>query len=296
MPSNSPNFREKLLQEKAVIDRQLDELLPSTHGHGEKLIEAERYAVFPGGKRVRPIAARAVLRMLKCNPDEFARGVCALELVHISSLILDDLPCMDDATLRHGKPSLHHAYDVSTAILAAISLLNEAFLWVSRDAGNDRRVHRALIEELSLAIGVNGMVAGQFVELQHRGKVLDLERLDFIHSHKTASLFIASVRVPAILARASAKEIESLTHYAKNLGLAYQIMDDILDATSAPSALGKDTHKDKKQTTFVSLSGLEEARQLVQELTEFAIESLRPFGQRAQFLIDLATFLSRRDR
>jgi geranylgeranyl diphosphate synthase type II len=221
----------------------------------------------------------------------------AFELIHASSLILDDLPSMDDAELRRGEPALHRAFGEDLAILAAVALLNESYALVasSHAALKPRRWPlSALIERVVEAVGWNGTIAGEAVDLHCEAETLDFHTLEYIHSRKTGALFVASAAVGAMLAGANDALLRSVEAYAKNLGLAFQITDDILDVTSSVEVLGKDVGKDEGKLTFVRLAGIEGARQLNRELIETSIRAIQPLGSAAAPLRALATML--RDR
>jgi len=248
-------------------------------------------------KRVRPILALLVAETLRCDSRVVLPAACAVELAHTASLILDDLPCMDDAAVRRGRPACHVAHGEASAILAGFALLNRAYGiladgWAGGPAADTRS---AMARELSDAVGLDGMIAGQAMDLAQTGSALDFPTLEFIHSRKTGALFIASARVGALAARARPAEAAAVSAYAKNLGLAFQVVDDLIDATGGEEA-GKDVGKDARKTTFVSFSGVAGARQLAQELIVASQEALAPFGPRARLLRDLARYVVTRRR
>jgi geranylgeranyl pyrophosphate synthase len=218
---------------------------------------------------------------------------CALEMVHTASLILDDLPSMDDATSRRGRPACHVAHGEATAILAAFALLNRAYevLADGWPGGPDAGTRGELAGELARAVGLSGMIAGQAEDLAATDRALDFSSLEFIHRHKTGALFMASAAVGAAAARASAAERDALVAYAKNLGLAFQIVDDLIDVAGDAAVAGKDVGKDVKKTTFVSFAGVAGAWQLAGELIDTSVAALRAFGPRAQPLRDLARYV-----
>jgi geranylgeranyl diphosphate synthase type II len=278
------------------VERRLPELLPAEHERPEAVHRAMRYAVLGTGKRVRPVLALAVTELFGGGDSEPAVDVaCAVELVHACSLVLDDLPSMDDAELRRGRPTAHRAFGEDVAILAAFALLNRAFQLVA-DAGQRLRLSRYAVEDLvhrlADAIGTGGLVGGQALDLASTPAELDLERLEFVHSHKTGALFVAAAELGAMAADARRRDLESVAAYATNLGLAFQIEDDLLDALATPAETGKDVRKDAGKTTFVSLLGVDGARALADELLAFAIASLEPLGRRAEPLRALAQFVA----
>jgi geranylgeranyl diphosphate synthase type II len=255
-----------------------------------------RYATLGAGKRVRPVLTLAVAEMFGApESDDAVDLACAVELVHACSLVLDDLPAMDDAELRRGQPTTHRAFGEDVALLAAFALLTRAFQLVA-DAGQrlglSRYAPEDLAHHLAEAIGSRGLVGGQALDLAARPAELDLERLEYVHSHKTGALFVAAAELGAMAADARRKELESVGRYAKNLGLAFQIEDDLLDALATPEETGKDVRKDAGKTTFVTLLGIDGARTLADELLAFAIESIAPLGRKADPLRALAEFVA----
>jgi geranylgeranyl diphosphate synthase type II len=254
-------------------------------------------AITSPGKRVRGVLTLTVGEALGASLPKLVDAASAFELIHASSLILDDLPSMDDAELRRGEPALHRAFGEDLAILAAVALLNESYALVasSHAALKPRRWPlSALIERVVEAVGWNGTIAGEAVDLHCEAETLDFHTLEYIHSRKTGALFVASAAVGAMLAGANDALLRSVEAYAKNLGLAFQITDDILDVTSSVEVLGKDVGKDEGKLTFVRLAGIEGARQLNRELIETSIRAIQPLGSAAAPLRALATML--RDR
>jgi geranylgeranyl diphosphate synthase type II len=278
------------------VERRLPGLLPAEDERPESVHRAMRYAALGAGKRVRPVLTLAVAELFGAGDEEAAVDVaCAVELVHASSLVLDDLPSMDDAELRRGRPTVHRAFGESTAVLAAFGLLNLAFQRLADSAQRLRLTRYAsedLVHHLADAIGTGGLIGGQTLDLESTPADLDLDRLEYIHSHKTGALFLAAAELGAMAADARRRDLESVGRYAKNLGLAFQIEDDLLDALATPEETGKDVRKDAGKTTFVSLLGVDGARALADELLAFAIDSLEPLGRRADPLRALAEFVA----
>jgi len=254
-------------------------------------------SLFAPAKRLRPILALLVADVLRGNPQSVLPAGCAVEMVHTASLILDDLPSMDDAKTRRGRPTCHVAHGEATAILAAFALLNRAFEVLAEGwpGGPDASQRAAVSRELARAIGQNGMIAGQSVDLEMTDHAIDFPTLEFIHSRKTGALFMASAALGALVARARAADVAAVVAYAKNLGLAFQIVDDLIDVTGGDEA-GKDVGKDVKKTTFVSFSGVEGARALARELIEASQAALAGFGPRAEPLRELARYVVTRRR
>lgn len=281
------------------IEREIDRHLPPAGEHPRKLHEAVRYTLMLPGKRLRPILALAVGDIFGAHESEVLPSACAVEMVHASSLILDDLPSMDGATLRRGRPTCHRVYGEATAILAALALLDRAFGLVAEGAPPGRhgdRLARRIVERLSAAIGTDGIIGGQHVDLESVGMTLDFETLEFIHSHKTGRLFIAAGEIGALIGGARDAEMEAITTYAKNLGLAFQVTDDLLDATGSPEVTGKDAGLDRGKTTFVTFAGQEGARRLVDDLIGAALAALAPFRGRAGRLMSIAELVRVRER
>ncbi len=265
-------------------------------GRTEKVQSAMRYGVLNGGKRLRPILTLAVAEIFGVDERQALVSGCAIELVHCASLILDDLPSMDDAQLRRGRKACHREFDESTAILASFGLLNRAFqvLQELKGKGVSQKAIRELTLLLTAAIGTDGLIGGQIIDLESE-KSMDYATLEFIHSHKTIALFLASAEFGCVLGRAGGRDRAAILQYAKPLGLAFQIQDDLLDALSTPEKIGKDVNRDVEKTTFVSFCGIEGARQLNRELIQSSIASLAPFGKRGAILEDIGRFsLSRR--
>jgi len=270
-------------------------LLPPDDERPQAVHRAQRYAALGAGKRVRPILTLAVAEMFGGGDSEAVVDVaCSVELVHACSLVLDDLPAMDDAELRRGRPTTHRAFGEDVAILAAFALLTRAFALVADGAqrlGLKRYAPEDLVHHLAEAIGSHGLVGGQALDLESRPEDLDLERLEYIHSHKTGALFLAAAELGAMAADARRRDLEAVGRFAKNLGLAFQIEDDLLDVLATPDETGKDAHQDSDKVTFVRLLGVDGARALADELLAFAVDSLAPLGRKADSLRALAAFV-----
>lgn len=292
----APSLERHLADGRALLDRELSGVVPPLGTPPAVLHGAMRYTLLLPGKRLRGILVLDACDLVK---GERARAVplaCAVEMVHASSLILDDLPCMDGATLRRGKPTLHREVGEANAILASVALLNAAFAVVLDAEGLKERERVEAARRLASAVGSEGLVGGQVADLAATGKRIELEELEYVHSHKTGALFIAAAELGALAGRARARETEGLSRYAKNLGLAFQITDDLLDYSGDPSKTGKDAGLDRDRTTFVNLSGIDGARRLVDDLIDAAVEALGPFGKRAARLVAMAEMVRERDR
>lgn len=265
---------------------------------GAAVAAAARDSLGAPAKRLRPVLALLVTEVFHGRVEPVLPAACAVEMVHTASLILDDLPSMDDAKLRRGRPACHRAHGEANAILAAFALQNRAFQMLAEGwpGSPDVETRTAIARELAGAIGMDGMIAGQAVDLDSGEGPLDLQTLEFIHSRKTGALFTASAALGAAAARAGAPEREAVRLYAKNLGLAFQIVDDLIDVTGAEDEAGKDVGQDLKKTTFVSFSGAPGAAQLARELAAASERALGGFGDRAEPLRELARYVVSRRR
>ncbi len=259
----------------------------------EAVERAARDSLLAPAKRLRPILTLLVVELFRGEPRRVVPAALAVEMVHTASLILDDLPCMDDASLRRGRPACHLAHGESTAVLAAFALINRAYEMLSEGwtGGPDSSVRAEIARRLAAAVGGDGMIAGQAEDLARSGQPVDFATLEFIHSRKTGALFTAAASIGALSARAAAAEVAAVAAYAKNLGLAFQIVDDLIDATGEAGVAGKDVGQDARKTTFVSFAGATGARVLASELVRASEQALTPFGPRAQVLRDLARFV-----
>ena len=266
-------------------------------GRAEAVDAAIETSLFAPAKRLRPVLALLVAEVLRGDPEAVLPAGCAIEMVHTASLILDDLPAMDDAKTRRGRPTCHVRHGEATAILAAFALLNRGFeiLATGSAGGPDAAARCRVASELSRAIGTDGMIAGQSLDLQLTDREIDFPTLEFIHSRKTGALFMAAAATGALSAPAQPAELAAVVAYAKNLGLAFQIVDDLIDVTGGAEA-GKDTGKDAKKTTFVSFSGVEGARALAAELVAASQAAIEPFGPRGAPLAELARYVVTRKR
>jgi geranylgeranyl diphosphate synthase type II len=281
------------------VNRRLPELLPGPETRPEPVHRAMHYALTGAGKRVRPVLTLAVAELFGERSDPVLDIACAVEMVHACSLVLDDLPSMDDAQLRRGRPTVHRAFGESVALLAALGLLNRAYALVAEGANRlslRRYTAEDMIHHLAVAIGSDGLIGGQALDLLARPEELSLDTLEYIHSHKTGALFMAAGELGAMAADARRRDLEVIARYAKNLGLAFQIADDLLDVLGTPEETGKDTGKDADKVTFVKLLGVPGAQSLESELLGFAVESLASLGRKADLLREIARFVQKRSR
>jgi geranylgeranyl diphosphate synthase type II len=282
-------------EKKEKIDEFIEKSLPSSEDFPSVLLQAMRYGILNGGKRIRPVITLAISHVFGGKDEKVLPAACAIEFVHSSSLILDDLPCMDNALMRRGKETCHRVFGEDIAILAAFGLLNHAFYLITtlREKKVKEKTITNLISILTDAIGPNGLIAGQTVDLTTK-KPVDFELLEFMHSKKTGALFQASALFGAILSNAHEHELEAVKNYAKNLGLAFQIKDDILDTEGDPKKMGKERGKDKRETNFVSFAGLEGAKKIMEELVETSIKSIS-FIPKNELLVQLAKYVMLRE-
>ncbi|MGB4335717.1 MAG: (2E,6E)-farnesyl diphosphate synthase [Chromatiaceae bacterium] len=283
------------------IETALEAWLPPEQAPPAKLHRAMRYAVLGGGKRVRPTLVYATAAAVGLAPGGVNAIACAVEMIHAYSLIHDDLPAMDDDDLRRGRPTCHKAFDEATAILAGDALMTQAFLVLARDetlaVGPEARL--AMIDRLAWASGSRGMAGGQAMDLEAEGQEIDLITLENIHIHKTGALIRASVNMASQAAPDLTPDLaERLDRYAKCLGLAFQIRDDILDIEAPTEILGKTHGKDQAQfkATYPALMGLDGARQAATDLVGEALVSLEPFDAKADPLRWIALYIVQRDR
>lgn len=291
------NFREYLAQQQQQVDSELQRLVPADTVPPESIHRAMRYSLFAGGKRIRPILCIEAARAIADSPDGVVSAACALELVHTYSLIHDDLPALDNDDYRRGKPTCHKMFGEAMAILAGDALLTLAFqVLASLDAVDDAPKVR-MIAELAAAAGtVGGMIGGQVADLEGEGKTPNPALLDSIHRAKTGALLRASLRLGAIHASAGEAQYAALSCYGEHIGLAFQIVDDILDVEESSESLGKTAGKDAQQhkITFPAVYGLEQSRSMAERECSLAHETLAPFGARAQRLHELADLIVRR--
>jgi len=272
----------RLLDERrSVTESALVRYLPAEGEYPPLIHEALRYACMGGGKRLRPIVTQAAVESLGEEPGRVLKAACAVEYVHCCSLVLDDLPSMDNALLRRGRPATHRVFGVATSMLAADALLMHAFRLVADNAvdvaADGSRTARA-VRDLATAVGSFGMVGGQHVDLETAGSdTIEPTTLEYIQTRKTGALFVASAAIGCTLLGASAAAIECLSDYARNLGLAYQIVDDLLDAEGDPAVTGKGVLQDTRKKTFVTVHGVEAARRAAASLARAAKDALDGF-------------------
>ena len=275
-------------------------LLPGVKDLTDNLHKAMKYSLEAGGKRIRPVLAIAACEAVGGDVNKVIPAACALEFIHTYSLIHDDLPAMDDDDYRRGKPTCHRAFDEATAILAGDALLTAAFEVVSRKdlfEGSDPWIVMDVANDIARGAGAAGMVGGQQADMEAEGKDVDLPTLEFIHTHKTGALILASVKTGAKLGGGNESQINSLIRYGEFAGLAFQVADDILDVTGSTNALGKDAGSDEARgkATYPALMGVSEAKERAAELLDLALESLDDFDEKADPLRKIAKFIVERN-
>ncbi|MFP5418704.1 MAG: polyprenyl synthetase family protein [Gammaproteobacteria bacterium] len=282
---------------QARIERTLAERLPAAAITPPRLHEAMRYAVLDGGKRVRPLLAFAAGEVTGADVEKVQHAAAAVELIHAYSLVHDDMPAMDNDALRRGKPTVHVEFDEATALLVGDALQSLAFESLAdQPLAPDPATQLAMVRLLAQASGSRGMAGGQAIDLASVGKSLDLTELEFMHIHKTGALIRAAVLLGAQCGAMDAATSAALDHYAKCIGLAFQVVDDVLDAEAPTATLGKTAGKDAaaNKPTYVSLLGVTQARELAQTLRADAHQALAPLGASAERLRQLADFVVER--
>jgi geranylgeranyl diphosphate synthase, type II len=285
-------------ERKKMVEKALEANLERCEGAPVTLREAMRYSLMAGGKRLRPILALAACEAVGGAPEEAIDAACAVEFVHTYSLIHDDLPAMDDDDFRRGRPTAHKKFGEAIAILSGDALAAEAFRVAAQNRrGREERV-ADVVFELARAAGAVGMVGGQLIDIEATGKKISIEELEQLHRAKTGELLLVAVRTGARMGGADAAAMERLTGYGRALGLAFQIVDDVLDITADLATLGKDPGSDREagKTTFVDLLGVDGARARAKAVMDDGIAALTPFGEAAAALRALGRYTVDRDR
>ena len=288
-----------LKERAALIERALADTVSAHDGLESRLFEAMRYSLLDGGKRLRPILTLASCEAVGGLIADAISFACGLEMIHTYSLIHDDLPIMDNDDLRHGKPSNHKVYGDAIATLAGDALLTDAFAAVARSplAKKSPAAVLEVVAELSDAAGSRGMVSGQAIDLLGEGRAMNLEQLEYLHSKKTGALFLAGVVGGARLGGATRPQLDSLSKYARSLGLCFQVVDDLLDVEASTEQMGKRTNKDQAagKNTYPALIGIEQSRALARDLESRAQAALSSFDHRAEPLRAIASFVVERN-
>jgi len=282
---------------RVAVDEALDRALPKEADWPATIHRAVRYSLFAGGKRIRPVLVLAAGEAVSGAREELMPLACAVEMVHTYSLVHDDLPAMDDDDLRRGKPTSHKVFGEAIAILAGDALVTRAFHLLAEvpEAWDDARVRRRLraAAVLGEACGTTGLIGGQVMDLESEGRVIGADDLECLHRAKTGALLSACVRGGAILGDAGDGDLQLLSRYASAIGLAFQVVDDVLDATEDAQRLGKTAGKDEaaRKATYVSVHGLDEARALAAALRQEALEAVAPLGPRGELLAAIARLI-----
>ncbi|MDG2480511.1 MAG: polyprenyl synthetase family protein [Alphaproteobacteria bacterium] len=291
---HATDISDVLADSATQIETTLDRLLPDGQGHERPLLEAMRYACLNGGKRLRPYLTTVTARLFAVDETRALRAAAAVEMLHCYSLVHDDLPAMDDDELRRGRPTCHIAFDEATAILAGDALLTLAFDILADPATHDDAgVRIGLVRGLTEAAGAHGMVAGQMIDLAVEHRAVDATTVERLQALKTGALITFSAEAGAILGQAGPDEREAITAYGRDVGFAFQIVDDLLDEEGDQEAMGKAVGKDAAagKATLVSVLGKDAARARAEELSARAIASLEPFGEPAEALRNVARFV-----
>jgi farnesyl diphosphate synthase len=295
----SPSLKAALTQVGAEVDRRFDVMLAVPDDPRAELYQAMRHAAIGGGKRLRPLLVFATAGLFGVDRECTARTACAIEAVHVYSLIHDDLPAMDDDDMRRGKPTVHRAFNEAAAILAGDSLHALGFEWLADPATHpDPYVRAELVLELARAAGPSGMAGGQAMDLKAETETFDLNTVTRLQAMKTGALISCAVELGAILGRVAPEGRTGLRGYARDIGLAFQISDDLLDVEGDEEKAGKKLRKDESagKETFVSLLGVDRARGQARMLVDQAIDHLRTYGQEADLLRSIARYVLERDR
>ena len=298
MTTMPPRLGEAFERVQSDIDSAFDAFLPVPDDSRARLVDAMRYAAIGAGKRMRPLLLVATSELFGVNRNAAINAGCAVEAIHAYSLIHDDLPCMDDDAMRHGKPSVHKAFDDATAVLAGDCLHALAFdILTQLDTSADPFVRSELVATLARASGHDGMAGGQMMDIVSQEENYDLRQITRLQQLKTGALLAASVEMGAVLGRVPPEGRAHLRAYARDIGLAFQIADDLLDVEGDEAKAGKALRKDEEQgkQTFVTLMGVEQARAQATMLVEQAGRHLSSYGEDARLLIELADFVVKRD-
>jgi geranylgeranyl diphosphate synthase type II len=291
------NLKTYLATRAAEVNAAMDAFLPKAKERPATIHAAMRYSVFAGGKRLRPVLCLAAAEACGGEISNALAPACAVELMHTYSLVHDDLPAMDDDDLRRGRPTSHKVYGEGMAVLCGDALLTESFIVLAQTAATKRYGTRDYIAELAETGGSRKLIGGQVMDLEGEGKKLTKRDLVRIHEAKTAALLTTSLRLGAMTANATPAKLEALTLFGHALGLAFQVIDDILDVTQSTETLGKTAGKDQavEKSTYPAILGLDASRKEAARLTKAAMDALKPFGTRAMRLEEIATHLLKRE-
>ena len=295
------NFKEELKNYQNFIDEELDKYFKDEDPYVQRLRDSMRYSLLAGGKRIRPILMFATYRLFKEDYERCLPFAIGMEMVHNASLIHDDMPCIDNDDFRHGKPTNHKMYDECTALLAGDALFNYSNVVITDDLREELDIKQISMKIMALNEFVKAkdrMVCGEYFDTVSEGQLLTLEQLEYMHMNKTGALIRESVRIGALLAGVSNQELQVLTNYAENIGLAFQIKDDILSEIGDSKKMGKPVGNDREmnKVTYVTKYGLERAQEMLDDVINEAMTSIRIFGDRSAFLLDLALYIKDRER
>ena len=294
------NFKQELTKYQQIVNEELKKHLRKENVPEQILNNSMEYSLMAGGKRLRPILVIATYEIFNKDIKKCMPYAVAIEMVHNFSLIHDDLPAIDNDDFRHGKPTNHKAFNEPTAILAGDGLLNQAYMVISDDLKNSNleelKEKTAVFKEFSYS--VDRMIAGEYIDTEYEGKQITEEYLEYIHKNKTGALLELCVRMGAILGNCKEKDLEKLTKYAEKIGLAFQIKDDILSEEGNEEILGKPVGNDKElgKCTYVSKYGLKKAKEILEQTTKEAVEQLEEYGEKAEFLKELAYYIQNRNK
>lgn len=293
------NFNCELKNRVNKIEQILNEYMPKEEGYQKKIFESMNYSLKAGGKRLRPILTLEACKIVGGEEEDAIAFAVAIEMIHTYSLIHDDLPALDNDDLRRGRKTNHKVYGEAMAILAGDGLLNYAYeIMLKESIGkNDPEKYLKAINEIAKSAGIYGMIGGQVVDIESEGKKIDMDKLDFIHMNKTAAIIIGCMRAGAIIGNATDKQLEDITKYAKNIGLSFQIVDDILDIVGDEAKLGKNVGSDidNEKSTYPSLIGLEKSKEVANQLIKEAKASINQISKDNAFLNELAEYIVDRE-
>ena len=295
------DFKEELIRYKNIIDQELEKYLRKEDCPERILNESMEYSLMAGGKRIRPILVLATYKLFKEDINVCMPYAVAIEMIHNFSLIHDDLPGIDNDDFRHGKPTNHKKYNEATAILAGDGLLNQAYIVISEDllvTNEALEISKKAKIFNEFALAIDRMIAGEYIDTEFEGKEISSEYLEYTDKNKTGALIKLPVRMGAILAGAEEKDLNKLTEYAEKIGLAFQVKDDILSAEGDEKITGKPVGNDekRKKCTYVSKYGLEKAKDILNEITNDAVQIAESYGEKAEFLRRLAIFIKERNK
>ena len=293
-------FKDQLKEYQNLINKELEKYVRKQKCPEEVWNSSMKYSLMAGGKRLRPILVIETYQLFKKDIEKCMPYAVAIEMVHNFSLIHDDMPCVDNDDFRHGKLTNHKKFNESTALLAGDGLLNNAYMVISEDLQNSNmeEISKKLQIFVEFSQAIDRMIAGEYIDTEYEGKKISEEYLEYIHKNKTGALLTLCVRMGAILADCEKEDLESLTKYAEKIGLAFQIKDDILSEEGNEKVLGKPVGNDKKmgKCTYVSKYGLQKAKDILSQITKEAIDEISKYGEKAEFLKELALYIQNRNK